>query len=257
MGILTRPASNVTDFGGAASSSMLLSASFQTLKRLRAQEDNVNQSTASGTKWLGFGAVIVAGCVLVTLAAASAWQAKASQSDLDDAESHATTAALLQEAKGEGLTAFELLRQYVATGDETLLPEFKSHSAAGIDSLSTAVARGGVTDMSPLVAGGAQLVQGAGRIVATRQSGDAQGAVAALTDGAPQFQQFAAVQDQAIEAESAAAVSLRASADDADTAATWLAVGAGAIGVTMTLVAFALLGRRLFGRRVSKTASPA
>ncbi len=217
----------------------------------------MNQSTASGTKWLGVGALIVAVCVLVGLAAASAWQAKARQSDLDDAESHSTTATLLQDAKNEGFTAFGLLRRYVATGDETLLPEFKSHSATGINTLTAAVSRGGVTDLSVLVSGGAQLVQGSAKIVALRQSGDAQGAVAALTDGGPKFEQFAIVEDQAIAAESAEAVSLRESADNAEATAIWLAMGAGAMGVTMTLVAFALLGRRLFGRRVSKTTSPA
>ncbi len=216
----------------------------------------MNQSATSGTKWLGVGALIMAGCVLLTLAGASAWQAKARQSDLDDAESRSTTATLLQDAKKEGLVASGLLQQYVATGDLALLPEFKSHAAAGIQSLTSAVARGGVTDLSVLVSGGAQLVQGSAQIVAIRQSGDAKGAAAALTDGAPKFEQFSAVQDQAIEAESAEAVSLRESADSAETTAMWLAVGAGAMGVTMTLVAFALLGRRLFGRRVSKTASP-
>ncbi len=217
----------------------------------------MNQSTTSGTKWLGVGALIVASCVLVSLAAASAWQVKARQSDLDDAESHSTTATLLQDAKKEGIAASGLLRQYVATGDETLLPEFKSHSAAGINSLTTAVARGGVTDLSGLVSAGVQLVQGSAQIVATRQSGDAKAAAAALTDGGPKFEQFLAVQNQAIEAESAAAASLRDSADNAEATAIWMAVGAGAMGVAMTLVAFALLGRRLFGRRVSKTASPA
>ncbi|HEU4760661.1 MAG TPA: hypothetical protein VFT91_11875, partial [Dehalococcoidia bacterium] len=190
----------------------------------------MTESAASRTKWLGIGAFLVGGCLVVALAGASVWQANVHNSKLDEAQSRAAAASYLQDAKKEGATVVTLLKRYVASGDETLIPEVKSHASSGVESLTLAVAQGGAVDLTVLAQQGSRLVEGAGQIIAVRQSGDAQGAAAAAENLKPAFDQVTAAVDGAVAAELAEAASQQHSAESAKTAAFWLAISAAVVG---------------------------
>ena len=160
---------------------------------------------ASRTSRVGLG-LAIAGCfIFAILVAAFVWQQTVHDSKMDEADSHATAASLLQSAETEGKTVGDLLQRYVASGDETLLPQIQSHSATGVQTLTAALAEAGA-DPNGFITQGSQLVQSAGQIIAMRQTGDVPGAVAALKDAAPKFNAFIAAQDQVIASERAEAI---------------------------------------------------
>src|SRR3990170_8269936 len=135
------------------------------------------------------GFALLVGIVLAA-AAVAAWQASVQQSNEDKVESHSTTVALLQNVGEEGGIAATLLQQYVATGDDTLIPEIQSHTAAASESLTGAAARSDAAGMDEIAADAVGLVGGAGQIIALRQSGDVQGALDALQGVAPAFEEL-------------------------------------------------------------------
>ena len=215
----------------------------------------VGRTTAPRRRWAIIGGFALAAIVVAILAGASVWQSGIHRSDLDEAESHSTTASLLQEAGQEGDVASGLLRQYVADGDATLIPEIQTHSTMAVESLTQAVAQGGVADLNRIVVGGAGLADGAGQVVALRLSGDIQGAAAALQGIAPTFEELTIALEDAIALEQLEVSSLQASAATADDVASWLRVATIAIGAATGLVGAGLILRAVAKRRVPETAS--
>lgn len=216
---------------------------------------DVNRRTPKSRRaWAIFGGFALAGIVVAILTAASVWQSGTHGSDLDEAESRAATAALLQEAGQEGAVTAELLRQYVAAGDGSLIPEIQDHSATAVGSLTRAVAQGGVADLNEIAVGAAGLADGVGQIIALRASGDAQGAAATLEGVAPTFAELTIALEDAIALELQEVSSLQASADTANGVARWLRLAAIAIGAGTGLVGAGLVLRAVVKRRVPETA---
>ncbi len=210
------------------------------------------------SRWWPIVAVFAAAAIIVAgLAGAAAWQDSVSDSRLDDAESHATTASLLQGAGSEGRAAADILRAYVETGDVTLIPQIQSHVDAGVEKLTNALAQGGAADLDQIAVAGTGLAEGAGQIVALRQGGDVAGAAAALERMSPEFEALTLALQDAIQTELDEASSLHTSAETADDTASWLRIAAMAVGAATGLAIIAVLARSVARRRVRGTPSPA
>jgi hypothetical protein len=124
---------------------------------------------------------------------------------------------------------------------------------SGVRQLTTAISMAG-GDPNQFVQQGGAFVQAAGRVVALRQAGDIQGAATALSQIAAEFDAFIAAQDQFVAAEQASAATAISEADDAEEAATWiaLAIAADMIAV-LALLAIVLL--RKSARRTQAAAA--
>lgn len=198
-------------------------------------------------------AVALACLVLAVMTMATLWQAAVHHSKANDAQTHATTAALFQSAGTEGKAAGDLTQQYVATGDATLVPQIQAHTQAGVQQLTAAVQSVG-SDPNAFVNKGAQMVQASGQVIALRQSGDAAGAAKLLSDLSPQFNSFIATQDQVVASEQAASASALSSADNAKTATIWLAIFAGVFGAVIVAGGLVVVSRS--ARRGAVGAAP-
>ncbi len=202
----------------------------------------------SQTSKLTIFAIVVCGVLAVAFVATAYWQHDVHSSKLSDAESHEAIAASVLHGKTEGGLAGELLRQYVETGDTTLLVEMQTHTQAGVQDLTNAVSAAG-GDSNGFLDQGTQFVQAAGQVIALRQGGDVQGAAGALEQLAPSFEAFIAAQDEFIASEQAQASADRSDASQADTNALWLAITAAALAVC------AVLGVTVVVRRGSSAGS--
>ena len=210
-------------------------------------------SSGGGKIIAGFGLLVV---ILIAAAVGSAWQASVHRSDQNEAESHSSTATLLQDVGDQAQAAAGLLQQYVATGDDSLIPQIQSRSTAAIESLTGAITAGGDASLNDVAVRGAGLAEGAGQVIALRQSGDVQGAAAAMEGISPAFVEFTAGLDEAISLELGEVTALQSSADTAGDISTWLLIVSLAAAGTLGLATAALFARSIMRRRVPKTASP-
>jgi hypothetical protein len=177
--------------------------------------------------------LLIAGClVLALLVGGVGWQ-KSVQSDKEDqAQSHTEVAALITSASADGVAASELLQEYVATGDETLIPQMQAKTDTGVRQLTTGISQAG-GDPNGFVEQGATLVQATGEIIALRQSGDVQGAITAITALSEQFNAFIAAQSDFVSAQEAEAAAAQTDADSASDLATYFAIAAGILGIAV------------------------
>ncbi|MEX0683828.1 MAG: hypothetical protein WD904_02395 [Dehalococcoidia bacterium] len=194
------------------------------------------------TSRLTIFAIVACGVLAVAFVATAYWQRDVHSSKLSDAESHEAIAASVQHGKAEGGLAAELLRQYVETGDTTLLVEMQVHTEAGVQDLTNAVSAAG-GDSNGFLDQGTQFVQAAGQVIALRQGGDVQGATGALEQLAPSFETFIATQDEFIASEHAQASADRSDASQANTNALWLAITAAALACCAVLGLFVVARR--------------
>ena len=216
---------------------------------------NFERSDKPQGRWLTIAAFTFGGIVLAVLVAATVWQGNVHDSDISAMESHSTTAAFLQEAGTEaGLTA-PLVRQYVETGDARLIPQIQEHTTAAVKSMTGAISEGGVSDLNAISADGGRLADGLGQVIALRQTGDVQGAAAAVEQLSPAFDKVTAQLGEAVTLELQEVSSLQSSADKADDAASWLLIASIAWGAALGVAVTAVVARSMFGRRVSKTPS--
>lgn len=213
------------------------------------------QTSKPQGRWLTIAGFTFAGIVLAVLVAATVWQGNVHKSDTSAMESHSTTAAFLQGAGTEAGIAAPLVRQYVETGDATLIPQIQDHAALAVKSLTNAINEGGVADLSGIAAEGGSVAEGLGQVIALRQAGDVQGAAAALEQLSPAFEKVTAELEQAVTLELQEVSSLQSSADKADDAASWLLIASIVWGAALGVGVTALVARSMFGRRVSKTPS--
>jgi len=194
-----------------------------------------NNSTGNSTRFLAIAAVIGV-CVVAALFAASVWQENTKQSKIDEAETSLLTASLIGEAQADGVAAGETLTEYVATGDDTLIPVIQSSTATAVQNLSSAIGEAGSDDGNFLAQGSAAVEALAG-VIALRQIGDVEGATAAFAQLSPGFNALIADLDAFVESEQAAAAAATSSADSANTTASWLAIAAGSLAAAMALAA--------------------
>lgn len=203
-------------------------------------------------------ASLLGGALLAAvLIAGYAWQSSNSDSRLAEAVTHTETASLLADASAEGDNAADLIGAYVLQGDEALIPRIQSHSAIALAKLTSAIASSGSDEVRQIAVEGAGLSAGAGAVIALRQAGDVEGAVAALTDLGIQFESFGAAMQASIDTQLAAAVSLTDSSQNAnDTASLLLIIGiaiAIATGAALVFVA----SRSLLRHPTQEKPSPA
>ncbi len=214
--------------------------------------ENTEQTTRTGKPWrlIAFAG---AGIVVAALVGAAIWQGNVSESRAKESEAHAARAANLQNAAQEGAAAAELMRTFVEQGDPALILEIQNHATNGIGFLTTAVAQKGKADLKDVALGGASLADGAGQVIALRQSGDVAGAAATLEAIRPAFAQFSTLLEDAIQVENQEAVSLQNSADSADDASSQLMLAAIIVAAGAGLAALVLVGRSLARRQDPET----
>ena len=180
--------------------------------------------------------------VLAALIAATVWQGSINHSRANEAQTHGVTAADLQAAETEGSAASQLVSQYVAFGDATLLPQVQAHTSAGVEKLTSAIQSAG-GDPNGFIYTGSVMAQAGGKAIALRQSGNTQGAQAVLITAKSQFDAYIAAQDQVVASEQQAAASAQSSADSARTATMWLAVLAGVFAAAIVVGGLVLVIR--------------
>lgn len=185
--------------------------------------------TSRGSR-IGLIAVILCGVITLAFAGAAFWQNGVANSKVDDAESNEAAASLFKQAEGEGQQAGTLLQEYVATGDATLIQQINEHTSAGVTLLTAAVQESGV-DGAPFLEAGSQLVQAEGQIIALRQSGDVQSAIAGLQQLSTQFEAFVTTQNAVIASEEAAGVTARDDAKTADSLTSLMVIGAAVFAI--------------------------
>ncbi len=218
--------------------------------------DNVARTSSTPRRWLIIGGFALLGVIVIAAAAVSAWQASVHRSQSAEMESRSTTVSLLQDVEEEAGIAATLLQQYVAEGDDTLIPEIQSHSSAAIGTLTEAAAQSDAAGIDEIAAGGASLAEGAAQIIALRLSGDVQGAAAALEEVAPVFEEFNLGFAEISEQELQQVDALHGRADRASDMARWSLIVSAAAGATLGLATLALIARSLIRRRASRPAVP-
>lgn len=210
--------------------------------------------SSSGSTRVTLIAVVLFAVAAVVFAGAAYWQHSIASSKADDAAAHDEAVSLFTQAKGEGQQAGELLQQYVATGDVSLIQQINDHTSSGVTLLTAAVQASDV-DGQAMLDGGSALVQAEGQVIALRQAGDVQGAIAGLQQLQTQFEQFLSTQDGVIAAEQAAAVDAHNGGERADTRTTWMVIGLASFAIC-TLIAGAFHVRRAATRRRTLGAVP-
>jgi hypothetical protein len=217
---------------------------------------NVSRTGGRQGRWLIIGGFTLLGVIVIAAAAVSAWQASVHSSHTADMESRTATVSMLQDVEEESAIAATLLQQYVAEGDDTLIPEIQSHSSAAIGTLTETAAQSDAAGIDEIAADGAGLAEGAAQIIALRLSGDVQGAAAALAEAAPAFQAlnlgFAEISEQELLEVDA----LQGKADKASDLARWSLIVSVAAVTILGFATLALIARSLIKRRASRPAVP-
>ncbi len=199
--------------------------------------------------------LVLVGCgVVLALLAAALWQKSVHDSNADDAKAHANAASLIQSAEAEGRTAGDLLKQYVETGDKTLIPQMQAHTDTGVKQLTAGISQAG-SDQNGFLDQGFKLTVAVGQIVAARQAGDVKGAAAGLENLSVQFNALTTAQDAFVSSEQQKAASASDTADGAGTAARWLTLSAAALGLVIILGTSVIFVRKLVRRRIAVTAT--
>jgi hypothetical protein len=217
----------------------------------------MNSSGSNGFRWWPTVTFVVAACAAIAvLLGLAAWQEDTSDQKIEEAEAHVATVGYLEQSKVEGAEASALLREFVETGDQALIPEIQAHASAGVEQLTQAGTSSGSSGIAEIGSGSLSLVEGLGSIIALRNQGDVEGSVAALTQLQQPFADLTASVDAAIADEEAQAASLVNSADTAEDAAAWLRIAALTIAAVTVLVVAATTIWNLLGRRTARAATP-
>lgn len=206
-------------------------------------------SSVRGRIIAGFGLLVL---ILAAVVAGSAWLAREHRSDLAEMERHAAITSLLEEARFDATLANLLLERYVIAGNETAVPVIRSFAAMATDSLAEARANieaegreADVARLDEITAGAAFVSETSEQVIALRQSGDVQGARAALEAAAPRITQFGMEISEVAEQERLEVPALRSQADRTGDLAFWLLVISGVIGAALGLAASALVTRSI------------
>jgi hypothetical protein len=206
-----------------------------------------------GSSKIGLIAAVLCAVITVAFAGAAFWQHGVAESKADEAEKHQSAAATFREAEAEGQQAGTLLQEYVATGDASLIPQINDHTSTGVTLLTTAVQESGINGQ-PLIDGGSALVQAEGQIIALRQAGQTQEAIAAMTELSGQFNAFLETQQGVIDNQESLAAAAHDDGESADSLVQWMVIGAAvfAIGAVASGIVHV---RRTASRRATAPAS--
>lgn len=202
----------------------------------------------------GFGLLMV---ILAAVVGGSAWQARVHQSDLDELESRARTATLLQQTEAQAGIAALLVQRYVITGDDTLIPEIEAHTADATDSLNEAASNQDAADIIEISNAGLSLIEGVGEVTALRQAGHLEAAAAAQEQIVPVFRDYRLKLEAGTEQQLQEVAGLRARTDRAGNRVLWLLILSGAIGAAVGLAASALIARSIIKPLASLEATAA
>jgi hypothetical protein len=216
--------------------------------------DNVSRTGGRQGRWLIIGGFALLGVIMIAAAAVSVRQASVRSSHTADMESRTTTVSMLQDVEEESAIAATLLLQYVADGDDTLIPEIQSHSSAAIGTLTEAAALSDAAGIDEIAVDGAALAEGAAQIIALRLSGDVQGAAAALEGAVPAFEELNLGFAEITEQELLEVDALQGRADRASDMSRWSLIISAAAGATLGFATLALVARSLIRRRASRPA---
>ena len=217
-----------------------------------------DQTPNTGSRpWAVIGALVL-GCVAVTvLVALYVWQIDTRDAKVAEAEQHAQAVLHLQDAAADGDIAGELIVAYVSQGDDALIPQIQEYSGKAIISITSALSLTSSESVSAIALEGSSLADGAGQIIALRQTGNVEAAAATLEELRASFNAFGAALENATNSELDAAASLQTDADNADQTASWLLITAMAVGVSTGLGLLYVVLSSLLRRRVTETATPA
>lgn len=217
---------------------------------------NTTPNTGSRT-WAVIGALVL-GCVAVTvLIALYAWQIDRRDAKVQESEAHAQAVIDLEDASADIDIAGELMVAYVTQGDDSLIPQIQQHSEAALIGITGALSASSSDVVSAIAREGSALSDGAGKIIALRQTGNAEAAGAALQELRSSFDAFGASLAEATNEELETAASLQTDADNADQTASWLLITAMAMGVATAGGLLYVVVNSLLKRRVQETATPA
>ncbi len=213
-------------------------------------------SSAGGRIISGFALLVV---ILAAVAFGSAWRMHKHHSVTAAMEERADTAFLIQDALVNVETAASALQRYITVGDETLvagdealIAEIRSFTAAGMDAILQATAqeekRGDeleATRLRLISSQAASLIEGVEQIIELRRSGSAQEAATALEGTVFPFRLFEDSLKEAAEYQAAELSDLRDRADRAGDIALWALVISGAAGAVLGLTASGLIARSI------------
>lgn len=201
---------------------------------------------------------LVLGCVVLTvLLALYARQIDQRNGKADEAEQHAQAAIYLQEAAADADVAGELIVAYVTEGDEALVPEIQHHAESAITGITNALSASRTDEIATVAREGTSLADGAGQIIALRQSGNLESAAATLEDLRGSFDAFGAALNDTTDSELNTTASLQADADKADEVASLLLIIAAVVAAAICGGLFFVVTRALRKRGVSETPTPA
>ncbi|HLB26770.1 MAG TPA: PAS domain S-box protein, partial [Dehalococcoidia bacterium] len=197
----------------------------------------------------GFALLVL---ILVAVVAGATWLAREHRVKLARMQDVATTMSLLEDAKGSGTTSFALLQLYLASGDESLVPEFQASRDAAIKAAAEATTKENaighdpeVASLSQLAAVGASLTESWEQTIAFRRAGDVPGAAALMTSTLPAATGIGEALDNVTEVERQELSAMRSEADTTGRLAFWLLVISGAIGATLALSVSILIARSI------------
>lgn len=217
-----------------------------------------NTTPNTGSRAWAVISALVLGCIAVTvLIALYAWQIDRRDAKLEEAEKHAESVITLEDAAADADIAGELIVAYVTQGDDSLIPQIQQHSEAALIGITSALAATSSDEVSTIAREGSALADGAGKIIALRQTGNAEAAGATLEELRGSFDAFGTALENATNAELEAAASLQTDADNADQTASWLLITAMAVGVATTGGLLYVVVSSLLKRRIQETATPA
>lgn len=217
-----------------------------------------NTNPGSGPRSRAAIGALVFGCLVVTvLVALYAWQVDRRDSKIDEAEQHAEAVLSLQDASSNADISGELILAYVSQGDDDLIPQIQEHSDTAIVSITKALSLSSSDEIAAIAQQGTSLADGAGQVIALRQTGNVEAAAETLNELRESFDSFGIVLDNATNAELDTAASLQTDADNADQTASWLLITAMAVGVSTAAGLVYVVASALLKRRVPETPTPA
>ncbi len=211
----------------------------------------------------GIGLMVV---ILAAVAAMSAWRVYEHRSTTATLQDHAEITYLLLDSRANAEAAATAVQRYVIVGDQVLipgnddilLPLIDESINTAIDDLGQAIALemalGDEEDASVLtgiLVEATALVQGAGELIALRQSGNVEEATAAFNELVPEFREFEATINDLADQERAQASMLRAEADQAGAVALWVLIISASLGAALGLMGAAIIARSII-RPLSK-----
>ncbi len=194
----------------------------------------------------GFGLLIV---ILGLVVAGAFWLALKHESDLDAMEQHSNTVSLLQDAKAIGTLQVLVAERFILTGDQLLsagIQHYKAQSqAAALQARQNLELEGYRQDGARL----GEIIDGFNAkfepVISLSESGDREGALAALQTATPELQRLGTEFDGLATIERQRAADLKDEADNTAELATKLLLTSGILGAVLGVAASYFIARSI------------